>query len=131
MTGLSVSAGLGPDLWAANPFLTTEFFLSVGLLASVLLGGAVVFFFVDRWRKRQLNPGRETTDTLTTFRLMFERGELTEAEYRKVRDRVAAQMREEVAPPACPRGEQAAPDRPPSAPTKTSEAEPPTENPSG
>jgi hypothetical protein len=124
MTGFNVSGAPGPAFAAGNPFLTTEFFLSVGLLASVLLGGAVVFFFVDRWRKRQLSPGRETTDTLSTFRMMFERGELTEAEYRKVRDRVAARMREEVAPPAARAGESAPP-------PEARGTEPPTENPSG
>jgi hypothetical protein len=89
-----------PIPWGANPFMSVEFFLTVGLLVSVLLGGAVVFYFVDRWRKRQLNPGRESTDSLTMFRSMFEQGEITEAEYHKVRDRVAARMREEVALPA-------------------------------
>ena len=127
MSGIRAAGEAGPALWGANPFLTVEFFLSVGLLISVLLGGAVVFFFIDRWRKRQLSPGRETTDTLSSFRTMFERGELTEAEYRKVRDRVAARMREEVAlpgggPAAPPPGPAAGP--PPAGPTGESPENP-------
>ncbi len=73
-----------------------EFWVSVGLLVLILLVGAIVLYFTDVWRKRQLAPGRDSTEALSTFREMYERGEITEAEYHAVRDRVAAQMRQEV-----------------------------------
>jgi hypothetical protein len=96
MTGVPVAAGACPPLWAAT-LLTVEFFVTVGLLILVLLGGAVVLHYTDLWRKRQLVPPHESAESLTSFRAMFERGEITEAEYLAVRDRVAARVKQEVA----------------------------------
>lgn len=97
---------------AANPFLSTEFLVTVGLLLAALLIGAVVFALVDRWRKRQTDGGgRESTESLTSYRAMFEAGELTREEYEKIRNKVAAKMKQEVgilpggtAAPAAPAG---------------------------
>lgn len=86
-----------PLPWAANPFLSPEFLLTAGLLAAVLLGGAVVLFVLDRWRKRQLSGREESVESLTSFRAMYERGELTETEYQAVRDKMARQVKREVA----------------------------------
>jgi hypothetical protein len=86
-----------PMPWAANPFLSTEFMLTVGLLMTALLAGAVVLFFLDRWRKRQLADSNDSAESLTSFRAMYERGELTESEYRVVRDKMARKVRQEVA----------------------------------
>ena len=86
-----------PLPWAANPFLSTEFLLTVGLLMTALLAGAVVLFLLDRWRKRQLADSNDSAESLTSFRAMYERGELTEAEYRVVRDKMARKVRQEVA----------------------------------
>jgi hypothetical protein len=87
-----------PLPWAANPFVSTEFLLTVGLLIAVLLTGAVVLFFVDRWRKRQLaDHDSESVESLSSFRALYERGELTEAEYKAVRDKMARKVKQEVA----------------------------------
>src|SRR5437764_9561845 len=86
-----------PLLWAANPFLSPEFLLTAGLLVAVLLAGAVALFFVDRWRKRQLADNQESAESLSSFRALYERGELTESEYRAVRDKMARKVKQEVA----------------------------------
>lgn len=86
-----------PLPWAANPFLSTEFILTVGLLVAVLLFGAIALFFVDRWRKRQVADNQDSVESLTSFRAMYERGELTEAEYQVVRDKMARKVKQEVA----------------------------------
>lgn len=86
-----------PLPWAANPFLSTEFLLTVGLLVGALLGGAVVLFVLDRWRKRQMVETQHAVESLTSFRAMYERGEITEAEYQVVRDRMAGRVKREVA----------------------------------
>jgi hypothetical protein len=86
-----------PLPWAANPFQSTEFLLTVGLLAAILLGGAVVLFIVDRWRKRQLAETENAVESLTSFRTLYERGDLTEAEYQAVRDKMATRVKQEVA----------------------------------
>jgi hypothetical protein len=72
---------------------SVEFWVAVGLLIVILLGGAVALYFTDLWRKRQLSPDQESTESLTLYRTMFERGELTETEYQAIRDRIAAQMK--------------------------------------
>lgn len=84
--------------WAANPklFQSVEFLVTVGLLVLILLVGAVVLYVTDIWRKNQLAPDRESAEALTTYRAMYERGEITEAEYLAVRNKVATQLREEV-----------------------------------
>ena len=82
---------------AANPFLSAEFVLTVGLLVAVLLGGAVALFILDRWRKRQLADNQESVESLTSFRTLYERGELTEAEYLAVRDKMTRKVKREVA----------------------------------
>jgi hypothetical protein len=120
MSGVPVPAGAAA-IWAANPklFQSVEFLVTVGLLVLILLGGAVVLYFTDVWRKKQLAPDRESADALTTYRAMFERGEITEAEYHAVRNRVASQMRHAVAADRYS-GAKAAPE-----PPTEGEAEPP------
>src|SRR5687768_3769671 len=89
---------------------STEFYLALGVLAGVLLVGAVVLHFVDRWRKRQSDAAdarRESTLDLTTYREMYEDGEITQSEYERIRNKIAAKMKQEVGlaerpPPAPP-----------------------------
>ena len=100
MSGVPVASGAATVSWAANPklFQSVEFLVTIGLLVLILLCGAVVLYVTDVWRRRQLAPDRESADALTSYRVMYERGEITEAEYRAVRNRIAAQMRQEIAP---------------------------------
>jgi hypothetical protein len=99
MSGVPATPGAAAASWAANPnlFQSVEFLVTVGLLVLILLGGAVVLYVTDIWRKKQLAPDRESAEALTSYRAMYERGEITEAEYLAVRNRVAAQMRPETA----------------------------------
>jgi hypothetical protein len=99
MSGVPVAPGAAAASWAANPnlFQSVEFLVTVGLLVLILLGGAVVLYVTDVWRKKQLAPDRESAEALTSYRAMYERGEITEAEYLAVRNRIAAQMRPETA----------------------------------
>lgn len=59
-----------------------------GVLAGVLLVGAAVVARLDRWRKSMLGSGPAAVDNLAAFRLSYERGELSEDEYRKIRARL-------------------------------------------
>jgi len=97
MTGFPSITDAQFALWAANPFATMEFFLTIALLVGILFGGALVLLITDNWRKRRDARALESTETLTHYRRLYDRGELTEAEYRKIRDRVATQMKLEVA----------------------------------
>ena len=84
---------------AANLLLSTNFLLTVGLLAVVLLAGAVVLYATDLWRKRQMDAPDDSPMTLNHYHELFLAGELTEAEYHKVRDRLTGKSPQPVAPP--------------------------------
>ncbi len=87
-----------------EPFLQkTEDWVGVGLLVGALLAGAVIIMVVDRWRKSAMGGSpREGALQLTEYREMFERGEITTAEYEKLRLKVAASVKPPVVPPAPP-----------------------------
>jgi hypothetical protein len=67
----------------------------VGLTVALLIGAAVIYA-VDKWRKRATAPDDET-NALTSFRAMYESGEITEAEYAELRRRVAEKVKKPVA----------------------------------
>lgn len=78
---------------------SAEFYVALGVLAAVLLVGAVVIHFLDRWRQRQTADAaarRESTLDLTSFREMYENGEITQSEYERIRNRLAEKMKREV-----------------------------------
>ena len=90
---------MSPAFAATNLLDSTEFIVGTAALIAVLLGGAVVIWWLDRWRKRQERAGVESTESLTKFRALFENGEITEGEYVRIRDKVSHQMRREVGLP--------------------------------
>lgn len=83
-------------LAAANPLFDTEFLLAVGALVLVLLGGAVAFYFAEQWKRKQLANGYQDLDSLTHYRAMLTRGELSPEEYERVRDQLAARIKNTV-----------------------------------
>ncbi len=80
-------------VFAEGPFQSVEFLVTVGLLIAALLGGAVVIYVTDLWRKKQVAPPREGVESLSMYRSLYERGELSQPEYRVIRDRLAQQMK--------------------------------------
>lgn len=96
MAGVPFADGTAAPVKGGNPFISEDFLVTVGLLVLALAAAAVAFAVADRWRKRQLSSARESTASLTSFREMFENGELTRTEYERIRDRVAAKMKQEV-----------------------------------
>jgi hypothetical protein len=83
---------------AGSPFERPEIIWGTAGLAGALLAGAIVIYFVDRWRKQAALKDRESASELSDFRGMYERGEITEAEYVKLRDKVASRVK--PTPPA-------------------------------
>ena len=88
-----------------DPLQRPEVVWGVVGLAGALLVGAAVIYAVDKWRKRAA-AGASTEDSLgalTSFRAMYESGEITEAEYAELRRRVADKVRKPADPsPAKP-----------------------------
>jgi len=73
-------------------------------LVATLLVGAGLLAWLDRWRRRlQAGPAAEADD-LDTYRLSYERGELSEDEYKRIRDRLTG--RPAPPPPAPPAADQ-------------------------
>lgn len=90
MANLTGTVGL---FAAKSPFQSLDFYLTVGSLVGVLLVGAVILHFVDKWRNKQFQDDDDTPMTLSHYRKLYEQGELSEEEYAKVRDRLAAKMK--------------------------------------
>lgn len=105
-------AGPGAD----DPFRRPEVIWATAALAGVFLAGAAVIYCVDRWRKKLAERGTAAGE-LTDFRGMYERGEITEEEYAKLRTRVAQRVKKEVAPP------DTSPPKPPNGPANPPPAE--------
>jgi hypothetical protein len=71
-------------------------------LVAILLLGALVLALFDRLRKRAdqnvLTPG----DQLAEFRLSYERGELSQEEYERIRAKLGPKLRQQLNLPAAP-----------------------------
>jgi hypothetical protein len=98
-----------------DPFRQPEIIWGTAGLAVALLAGAFVVWMVDRWRKRSSQTS-DAAGELTDFRGMYERGEITEDEYVKLRNKVASRMKPPPAttdPPAGPAAASPDPGNPP------------------
>jgi hypothetical protein len=107
-----------------DPFRQPEVIWGTAGLALALLLGALVIWLVDRWRKQSAKT-TNSAEELTDFRGMYERGEITEEEYGRLRTRVSGRMRQAPVVPAAPGAHGAPTDTPPAAPP----AETPPQNP--
>jgi Short C-terminal domain len=87
---------------AKEPPDRLQIVIGLGLLAGVLLLGAVAITAVDRWRKRMTAASGEDAGELSSYRAMYESGEITEAEYAELRRRLAEKVKQPAvpAPPA-------------------------------
>ena len=65
------------------------------LLAGALILAALAIYLTDRWRKNR-DRKQDQSANLTSFRQMYESGEITEAEYKALRDKVAAKLKTEL-----------------------------------
>lgn len=90
---------MSPAFAITNLLDSTEFVVGTAALIAVLLSGAVVIWYLDRWRKQRERGASESTESLTNFRALFENGEITEEEYKRIRGKVSSQMRREVGLP--------------------------------
>jgi hypothetical protein len=76
-----------------------EFLWLVAALVGVMLLGAVLFSWIERWKKRQLSdgPGADIKQ-ISSYREMFERGELTPEEYDRIKSKEARRLRNKFVP---------------------------------
>lgn len=76
-----------------DPFRQPEIIWGTIGLAIALFAGAFLVWMVDRWRKRAVARTTDSTSELTRYREMYEQGEITEAEYVKLRNKVADRVK--------------------------------------
>ena len=88
---------------APPPSLTDPQLLwaTFALIATLLLG-ALIFAWLDRWRKRPDRDVVTPTDQLTAFRQSYDRGELSQEEYERIRAKLAPKVRAQVNLPPKP-----------------------------
>jgi hypothetical protein len=72
---------------------------SAGLVAALLVG-AVVIYVVDKWRRRTAMNDPDGGAELSDYRAMLESGEISRAEYEKLRQKVAGRVKGAEAAPA-------------------------------
>lgn len=89
-------------------------------LVAIILVGALVIVWLDRWRRRPKAEALSANEQLAHFREMYEEGELSLKEFEKIRTSLAQQLRVEFNVPAEPRDapspETPAPSEPPPSP---------------
>jgi hypothetical protein len=95
----------------------------VALVATLLLG-ALIFAWLDRWRRRGDRDTLTPIDQLTSFRQSYDQGELSQEEYERIRAKLAPKVRQQVKLP--PKAMQS--DEPPSAAARPTENPPPGNN---
>jgi hypothetical protein len=73
-------------------------------LVAALLVGAILLAWLERWRRRLQAGTGLPGDDLAAYRLSYERGELSEDEFKRIRDRLTG--RSAPPPPAPPTADQ-------------------------
>jgi hypothetical protein len=76
--------------------LDGRFLLTSALLVLALLLGAAIIGFVRRWMEIQRRGATQANDQLAQFRAMHARGELSDEEFRRLREVLASQLRKEA-----------------------------------
>jgi hypothetical protein len=71
-------------LWAALP------------LIGALVVGAAVIYFVDRWRKKAERTHSPAEDELTSYRVLYERGEISQEEFDRLKALLGGRLRKEL-----------------------------------
>jgi hypothetical protein len=91
--------------------LDPQLLWAIGALIATLLLGALIFAWLDRWRKRgeRNTPGATPAQQLTAFRQSYERGELSQEEYERVKAKLAPKVRQQMNLPPKPESAQATP----------------------
>jgi hypothetical protein len=119
MSSLSLLASLLADTTRDDPFSRPEIIWGTLGLTAALLVGAAVIYSVDKWRKKAAEGSRDDTESLTSFRAMYEAGEITEAEYAELKRKLAEKVKKapggSAGGPQPPPGERPPP-RPPEPP---------------
>jgi hypothetical protein len=86
------------------------------ILVGVILVGAAVIAWLDRWRKRASPPSVDTHAQLAHFQELYERGTLSQEEFEHIRSRLSGKLRQELDLPQAPGADEADGPVPPASP---------------
>jgi|SRR5262245_2749242 len=73
--------------------------IATGLLAGTLFVGAIAIALIDRWRKRMQNETFTTHEQMASFRMLYERGEMSAEEFDRVRKQLLGRLKHEGSKP--------------------------------
>lgn len=84
-----------------DPTFFPQVFWATAILSGILLAAAVAIALFQRWRKRQTKAPITEFDQLASFRALYERGELSQEEFERIRRRIVGRLKPEsaAAPP--------------------------------
>lgn len=80
--------------------LDPALFVPTMLFIGALLIGAVIVAFVRRWQQVNRRFSPSASDQLAEFRSLYERGQMTEEEFNRVRGKLNAEIRKAMDLPA-------------------------------
>jgi hypothetical protein len=99
-----------------TPVWDSRLFWLTLVLAAVILIGALLIAWLDRWRKHSGSERLSANDQLANFRALYEKGQLSEEEFEKIRELLSQQLRRELdvraGPPASAAGHEPETSRP-------------------
>jgi hypothetical protein len=72
--------------------LSPEILGASAVLVAVLIAGAILFAFLQRWKKKQLADEDLEISNVTSYRAMLESGELSREEYDRILKRVGKRV---------------------------------------
>jgi hypothetical protein len=75
---------------------------AMAALIATLLLGALIFAWLGRWRKRDDQDTLTPIHQLTAFRQSYDRGEMSQQEYERIRAKLAPKLRQQVNLPPKP-----------------------------
>jgi hypothetical protein len=87
----------------ANPLVRDPRLLwMMSALVAIILCGAVVLVWLDRWRRRPGSERLSAQDQLAAFRELYEEGQLSQEEFERIRATLTPQLRRELDLPPQP-----------------------------
>jgi hypothetical protein len=99
-----MAASVLPATAAIRPFDPSMMIPALALIGALLIG-AVVVAFVRRWQLSQKPLGPSASDQLAEFRSLYEKGVISEEEFKRLRAKLGGEIRQVnnlPPPPAAP-----------------------------
>src|SRR5262249_34882370 len=115
------------SLWARRAVMDPRLLWATLGLIGILLVGALIIWWVDRWRKRSQEGLDSSGDQLAQFRELYEQGNLSAEEFERIRGLLGKRLRQELEmpPSETPEKDSQQPGGPPPAVPGSGSSEPP------